>query len=695
MAGEQPFVEHARDGDVHVLRIANPPVNTLRTEVRAGLLDGIKAAAREGARAIVLIGSGRNYSAGAEMTEFGKPRKPPSLPEVFDAIEQSRIPVIAAIHGNALGGGLELALACHARVAAPGAQVGLPEVKRGFVPGAGGTQRLPRLIGMEALRLIVSGDPVSAEEAVKLGFVDAVLQGDLEHAAVAWAREHAGDRFVLAKNRTDKIAGYDATKFDDAAKKLTARSRGQESPKGCVESVRAAFTRPFEDGLNVEREQFTRLVQGEQSQALRHIFFGEREAVRIPDLPADARAATVSKLVVIGGGTMGGGIAMSAANNGLPVTIVETSEDALQKGLARCEANWQRTVSSGRLSQAEYEKRRALLTGTTDFGKAVGEADLVIEAVYENMEVKKEIFGRLDKVARPGVVLASNTSTLSIDEIASATKRPELVVGMHFFSPANVMRLLENVKGTKSGPTAIATATEVGKRIGKLPVLVGNCDGFVGNRMTGKRGPQIEKLLLEGCLPQDIDRVMEAYGMAMGPLATGDLAGLDIGAAVRKARGTVAPVADAVVAAGRLGQKTSKGYYDYDENRKRIPSKEVEQIILDLAEKMQVRRRKIEDGEILERVLLPMVNEGARILEEGIAYRAIDIDVIFVNGFGWPAFRGGPMFFADRLGLKAVRDKLAHYAEATGDRNLQPAALIEQLAKEGGSFATLKGPGKV
>ena len=694
MAGEPQFVEHARDGDIHVLRIANPPVNTLRTEVRAGLLDGIQAATREGARAIVLMGSNRNFSAGAEMTEFGKPRKPPSLPEVFDAIEQSKVPVIAAIHGNALGGGLELALACHARVAAPGAQLGLPEVKRGFVPGAGGTQRLPRLIGMEALRLIVSGEPVTPEEAERLGFVDAVLSGELEHAAIAWARENAGTSFTLARNRTDRIAGYDAAQFDEAAKKLTARSRGQESPLGCVAAVRAAFTMPFEDGLNVEREQFTRLVQGEQSQALRHIFFGEREAQRIPDLPAEAKPLPVNRLVVIGGGTMGGGIAMSAANFGLPVTIVETSEEALQKGLKRCEANWERTVKSGRLSQAEYEKRRALLSGTTEFEKAVGEADLVIEAVFENMAVKKEVFARLDKAARPGVVLASNTSTLDIDEIASATKRPELVIGMHFFSPANVMRLLENVKGKASSPATIATATEVGKRIGKLPVLVGNCDGFVGNRMTGKRGPQIEKLLLEGCLPQDIDRVMEGYGMAMGPLATGDLAGLDIGAAVRKARGTVAPVADAVVAAGRLGQKTGKGYYDYDENRKRLPSKEVEQIILDLAEKMQVRRRKIEDGEILERVLLPMVNEGARILEEGIAYRPIDIDVIFVNGFGWPAFRGGPMFFADRLGLKAVRDKLAHYAETTNDPNLKPAALIERLAKEGGSFATLKGAAK-
>jgi 3-hydroxyacyl-CoA dehydrogenase len=694
MADQQAFVEHGFDGDVHVLRIANPPVNTLRTEVRAGLLDGIQRATREGARAIVLIGTGRGFSAGAEMTEFGKPRKPPSLNEVFEAIEQSKVPVIAAISGNALGGGLELALACHARVAAKGAVLGLPEVKRGFVPGAGGTQRLPRLIGLEALRLIVSGDPVGPEEAQKLGFVDAVLTGDLEPAAMAWARAHAGDRFVLARNRTDRIKAYDAAAFDEAAKKLTARSRGQESPKGCVAAVRAAFTQPFEDGLNVEREQFNTLVQGEQSQALRHIFFGEREAQRVPDLPADARSLPVERLVVIGGGTMGGGIAMSAANHGLPVTIVETSEEALQKGLARCEANWQRTVKSGRLSEAEYAKRRALLSGTTDFETAVGAADLVIEAVFENMAVKKEVFARLDKAARPGIVLASNTSTLSIDEIASATQRPELVIGMHFFSPANVMRLLENVRGAKTSPAAIATATEVGKRIGKLPVLVGNCDGFVGNRMTGKRGPQLEKLLLEGCLPQDIDRVMEGYGMAMGPLATGDLAGLDIGAAVRKARGTVAPIADAVVAAGRLGQKTSKGWYDYDAERRRSPSKEVEAIILDVAEKMQVRRRKIEDQEILERLLLPMVNEGARILEEGVAYRPIDIDVIFANGFGWPAFRGGPMFWADRMGLRMVRDKLAHYAATTGDANMQPAALIETLAAAGGSFATMKAPAK-
>jgi 3-hydroxyacyl-CoA dehydrogenase len=696
-ADGQRFVEHGADGDVHVLRIANPPVNTLRNEVRAGLLDGLREAKEAGARAVVLIGTGRGFSAGAEMTEFGKPRQPPSLPDVFDAIEGSEAPVVAAIHGVALGGGLELALACHARVAAPGGQLGLPEVKRGFVPGAGGTQRLPRLIGLEALRMIVGGEPVAAEEAQRLGFVDAVLPGgDLEKAAVAWAREAvaSGRRFVLARNRADKIGGQDMAAFDAAAQKLLARSRGQESPKGCVEAVRAAFTLPFEEGLRRERELFQTLVSGEQSQALRHVFFGEREVQRVPGVPAETKPLPVRRIVVIGGGTMGGGIAMSAANSGMPVTIVETSQEALEKGLARCRANWQRTVDSGRLKPEEMERRSALLKGTTDFDAAVREADLVIEAVFEDMAVKKDIFARLDKAARPGIVLASNTSTLSIDEIASATSRPELVCGMHYFSPANIMRLLEIVRGAKTSAATLATAMDVGRRTGKVNVVVGNCDGFVGNRMTGKRGPQVEKLLLEGCLPQDIDRVMEAYGMAMGPLATGDLAGLDIGAAVRKARGTVAPIADAIVAKGRFGQKTGAGYYRYDENRKRQPDPEVERIILDVSETMGVTRRKIEDQEILERLLLPMANEGARILEEGVAARPVDIDIVFVNGFGWPAWRGGPMFWADRMGLRQVRDKLAHYAEATGDPNLRPAPLIERLAAEGGSFATMQAPAK-
>ena len=690
MQDDTQFVEHAFDGDVHVLRIANPPVNTLRTGVRAGLLTGLQRSAREGARAIVLMGSGRMFSAGAEMTEFNKPRQPPSLPEVFDAIENSKIPIVAAIHGSALGGGLELALACHARVAGHGASLGLPEVKRGFVPGAGGTQRLPRLIGGEAaLKLIVTGEPVRADEALRLGFIDAVIEGDLEHGAIEWARAAAkgGRKFVLARHRNDRIAGADMAAFDAAAAALLKRARGQESPKGCVAAVRAAMTQSFDDGLLVERQQFIRLVEGEQSFALRHIFFGEREAQRVPDMPADTQPLVVKNAVVIGAGTMGGGIAMNFANAGIPVTVVETTREALDKGLAKCHANWERTVTSGRLSQAEYEKRRALLQGSTSLD-VVREADLVVEAIYEDMGAKKELFGKLDALARPGVVLATNTSTLDVDAIASATKRPELVVGMHFFSPANVMKLLEIVRGGASSMPAIATAMDVGKRIGKLNVVVGNCDGFVGNRITGKRGSQQEKLLLEGAMPADIDRAMEAYGMAMGPCATGDLAGLDIGAAVRRARGTTAPIADALVALGRHGQKTGKGWYMYDEKRTRLPDPIVEAVITDMAEKMQVRRRKIEDSEILERLLLPMVNEGARILDEGIASRAIDIDVIFVNGFGWPAWRGGPMFWADRMGLKTVRDKLAHYAATTGDPNMIPSPLIERLAAEGGSFAS-------
>lgn len=686
---EERFVEHARDGDVHVLRIVNPPVNTLRTGVRAGLHAGIQEALREGARAIVLIGEGRMFSAGAEMTEFNKPRQPPSLPEVFDAIETSRVPVVAAIHGSALGGGLELALACHARVASPSAMLGLPEVKRGFVPGAGGTQRLPRLIGGEAaLRMIVTGDPVSASEAQALGFVDAVLEGPLEPAAVAWARAHLGQSFTLARRREDRVKGADLAGFDALAATLLKRTRGQDSPKGCAACVRGALTLSFEDGLILERETFTKLVSGEQSFALRHIFFGEREAGRVPGMPAETLPLPVKRAVVIGAGTMGGGIAMCFANHGIPVTVVESSAEALERGLKKCEANWQRTLASGRLSEAEYAKRRALLTGSTDMA-AVKEADLVIEAVFEDMAVKQEVFAKLDRLARPGVVLASNTSTLDMDRIAAATKRPELVLGMHFFSPANVMRLLEIVRGRATSFEAIATAMDVGKRIGKVNVVVGNCDGFVGNRMTGKRGFQLERLLLEGALPADIDRAMEAYGMAMGPCATGDLAGLDIGAAVRRARGTTAPIADALVAAGRHGQKTGKGWYLYDEKRQRHPDPEVERIILDMAGKMQLRRRKIEDAEILERLLLPMVNEGARILEEGVASRAVDIDVIFANGFGWPAWRGGPMFWADRMGLKAVRERLAAYAAATGDANLTPAPLIEKLAAEGGSFATM------
>jgi len=686
------YVQRATEGDIFILRLANPPVNTLRSALRAGLFAGVQAAREAGAKAVVIVGTGRMFCAGAELTEMGKPRVPPGLHDIADEIARFPGPVVAGIHGGAYGGGLELALACHARVAAKGTKLALPEVKRGILPGGGGTQRMPRLIGpIPAVRMIVSGEPVTAEEALKLGFVDEVAEGDdIEAAAIAFARRALaeGRQFVLAKDRTDKIAGADLAAFDAEVETLLKRSRGMLAPVNCAKSVRAALTEPFEQGLKTERALFNELVHSEQSLALRHIFFAEREAQKVPGIPPGTQTVKVKKAAVIGAGTMGGGISMCFAAAGIPVTIVEANAEALKKGIERCAANWRRSRNAP--PEEEIQRRLSLMNGTTDMA-AIKDADLVIEAVFEDIEVKEKVFAELDRHARPGAILASNTSTLDIDRIARATKRPRDVLGMHFFSPANIMRLLEIVRGKESSPEAIATAIEVGKAIGKVPVVVGNCDGFVGNRMTGKRGPQIEKLLAEGCLPQDIDRVMESYGMAMGPLATGDLAGLDIGAAVRRARGTVAPIADAIVAAGRYGQKTGKGWYRYDENRKRHPDPEVERIIVETSQRLGITRRKISDEEILDRVLLPMVNEGARILEEGIATRASDIDVIFIYGFGWPAWRGGPMFWADRVGLKEVRDRLARYAEATNDPNLKPAALIERLAAQGGSFASLDG----
>jgi 3-hydroxyacyl-CoA dehydrogenase len=685
------YVQRAAEGDICILRLANPPVNTLRAALRADLVAGLAAAREAGAKAVVIVGAGRMFSAGAEMTEFGKPRVPPGLHDIADEIARFPGPVVAGIHGGAYGGGLELALACHARVAAKGTKLALPEVKRGILPGGGGTQRMPRLIGpIPALRMILSGEPVTAEEALKLGFVDEVAEGDIEAAAVAFARRALaeGRRFVLARDRTDKTAGADLAAFDAEVEALLRRSRGMLAPVNCAKSVRAALTEPFDQGLQTERALFNELVNSEQSLALRHIFFAEREAQKVPGVPPGTPTVKVKKAAVIGAGTMGGGISMCFAAAGIPVTIVEANAEALKKGIERCVANWRRSRNAP--PEEEIQRRLSLMNGTTDMA-AIGDADLVIEAVFEDIEVKEKVFAELDRHARAGAILASNTSTLDIDRIARATRRPRDVLGMHFFSPANIMRLLEIVRGKETSPEAIATAMEVGKAIGKVTVVVGNCDGFVGNRMTGKRGPQVEKLLAEGCLPQDIDRVMESYGMAMGPLATGDLAGLDVGAAVRRARGTVAPIADAIVAAGRYGQKTGKGWYRYDENRRRHPDPEVERIILETSQRLGITRRKISDEEILDRLLLPMVNEGARILEEGIATRASDIDVVFVNGFGWPAWRGGPMFWADRVGLKEVCDRLARYAAATNDPNLKPAALIERLAAEGGSFAGLDG----
>ncbi|WP_337875330.1 3-hydroxyacyl-CoA dehydrogenase NAD-binding domain-containing protein [Elioraea sp.] len=683
---ENAFVRHDRHGEVHVLRLANPPVNTLRHALRRELVAALDDAAAAGAKAVVLIGEGRMFSAGAEMTEFGGPRLEPTLTQVIDALDAFPGLTVAAIHGHALGGGLELALGCRARVAAPSAQVGLPEVKRGILPGAGGTQRLPRLIGAEpALALIATGDSVPAPRAKELGIIDAIIEGDLAEGAIAFARAALASGHAYARVR-DRVAAGELAAFDAAAAAVAKRARGMEAPPATAEAVRAALTEPFEHGLATERRLFERLVRSEQSQALRHAFFAEREAQKVAGL-AGIEPRPVARAAVVGAGTMGGGIAMSFAAAGIPVTIVETTAEALARGLARVESNWRRSVKSGRLTDEDVSRLLGLIRGTTDLAE-VRDADVIIEAVFEDMEVKQGVFRELDRLAKPGAVLATNTSYLDVDAIAGVTSRPGDVLGMHFFSPANVMRLLEIVRGRATTAAALATAIAVGRRIAKVPVVVGNCFGFVGNRMSFQRGRQGELMLQEGALPWEVDRVMTDFGLAMGPFAVADLAGLDIGGMVRNAFGIPFPIADAMVAAGRLGQKTGRGWYRYAEgSRTPEPDPETERMILEISASLGRTRRAIPPAEIVDRMTLSLVNEGARILEEGIAARASDIDVIFVNGYGWPAWRGGPMWHADRMGLPAVRDRLAELAALTGDDGLKPAPLIERLAASGGSFA--------
>jgi 3-hydroxyacyl-CoA dehydrogenase len=683
---DQAFVRHERHGDVHVLRLANPPVNTLRHALRQELVAALDAAAAAGAKAVVLIGEGRMFSAGAEMTEFGGPRLEPTLNQVIDALDAFPGLTVAAIHGHALGGGLELTLGCRARVAAPSAQVGLPEVKRGILPGAGGTQRLPRLIGAEpALALISTGDSVPATRAKALGIIDALIEGDLEQGAIAFARAAIAEGREHARARDRTVAG-ELGAFDAAATAVTKRARGMEAPPATAEAVRAALTEPFDQGLATERRLFERLVAGEQSQALRHSFFAEREAQKVKGLEG-VEARPVARAAVIGAGTMGGGIAMAFANAGIPVTVIETGAEALARGLGRAEANWRRSVKSGRMTEEDVSRRLGLIHGSTDLAD-LRDADVVIEAVFEDMEVKQGVFRELDLLAKPGAVLASNTSYLDIDAMAGVTSRPDDVLGMHFFSPANVMRLLEIVRGKATSASALATAVAVGRRIAKVPVVVGNCFGFVGNRMSFQRGRQGELMLQDGALPWEVDTVMTGFGLAMGPFAVADLAGLDIGGMVRKAFGIAFPIADAMVAAGRLGQKTGKGWYRYGgDGRTPEPDPETERMILEISARLGKTRRAIPPEEIVDRMTLSLVNEGAKILEEGIASRASDIDVVFVNGYGWPAWRGGPMWHADRMGLRAVRDRLAELAALTGDEGLKPAPLIERLAASGGTFA--------
>jgi len=685
-------VDLDRRGHVAVLTVNNPPVNALSSHVRQGLHEGLIQAGSDAAvQAVVIACAGRTFIAGADITEFGKPPTEPSLNAVLDLIENCPKPVVAAIHGTALGGGLEVTLACHYRVGVKGARFGLPEVKLGLLPGAGGTQRLPRVVGAQkALQMIVSGDPIGADEALKVGLIDEIVDGDLTAAGVAFAEKVLAEKRPLKKIRdlTDKIAPAKGKPeiFAEFRKSVARQTRGFRAPENCIKAVEAAVELPFDQGIKRERELFTELMNSPESKAQRYFFFAEREAAKIPDVPNNTPVVDIKKAAVIGAGTMGGGIAMNFANAGIPVTVVEMAQEALDRGLGVVRKNYEATAARGRLTPADVEKRMGLIQGTTDW-KAIADADIVIEAVFEEMPIKKEVFAKLDAIAKPDAVLATNTSTLDVDEIASATKRPESVIGTHFFSPANVMRLLENVRGAKSSKSTVATAMAVGRRIGKVPVLVGVCYGFVGNRMLHQRGLQAEKLILEGAPPHQVDKVLTDFGFPMGPFAMSDLAGLDVGWRIRKGRGVTSAVADRICELGRFGQKTGAGYFRYEKGeRAPIPDPVVEQIIADVAKEQGIARRQIGVEEIQQRLLYPMVNEGAKILEEKIAIRASDIDVIWVYGYGWPIYRGGPMFWADSIGLKAVRDQMLAYKKQSGDDFWTPAPLLDRLAEAGKGF---------
>jgi 3-hydroxyacyl-CoA dehydrogenase len=681
-------VSLAIEDGVAVITIANPPVNALSAAVRAGLLAAAQqAAADPSVVALVIAATGRTFIAGADITEFGKPPMPPSLPDVIVAYEQLDKPVVAAIGGAALGGGLEVALGTHARIAGPGAKLGLPEVKLGLLPGAGGTQRLPRLIGAAAaVKLMSEGEPVGAQQALALGLVDQVVEGDLLAAAKTAAKELIGEP-PRRNSELTQLGPRDA--FEAEAAALLKRHPENPSVAACIDSVRNCYELPFTQGMAAERSHFLRLVKDPRSQALRHVFFAERGAAHIPGLPAGTAPRKVARAAVIGGGTMGGGIAMCFANAGIPVVLIETGEEALQRGLARVAQTYDISVKRGSLTQELRDSRLSLIEGKLGLA-AAADADLVIEAVFEEMALKKEIFGALDRIAKPGAVLATNTSYLDINEIAATTSRPEDVLGMHFFSPANVMRLLEVVRGAHTAPDTLQTAVQIAPKLGKVPVVVGVCHGFVGNRMLSARGGQVERLLMEGASPADIDAAITKFGFRMGPCAMGDLAGLDIGWRIRKATGKRAAVGDALCEAGRFGQKTGKGFYLYEAgDRTPRPDPDVATLTAALSAAHGVTRRTIGAEEIVQRLIYPMINEGARILAEGIAARPGDIDVVWLNGYGWPAWRGGPMFYADQIGLPGIVERLEAVAAQTGEESLRPAPLLQQLAQDAKGFASL------
>jgi len=686
-----------RDGEVAIITIDSPPVNALGFRVREPLQKLLEMLSGDpSVAAIVLTCAGRTFVAGADIAEFGKPAQRPDLRDVIATLERIEKPTVAAIHGTALGGGLELALGCHFRIADKGAKLGLPEVKLGLLPGAGGTVRLPRLVGpAKALKMIVSGTPVPADVALASALVDAISESNVLANAVAFARDKAASGIAAApvRDRGAQIVGADLAAFDAEAAELAKKARGLEAPIACAQSVRNAITLPFDEALAAERELFTKLVSGDQSRAQRHLFFAEREATKVPGVGKEVAPREIRRAGIIGAGTMGGGIAMAFVNGGIPVTLLEMSREALDRGLAMIEKNYAISVSRGSLSEDAKAGRMALFAPTTDYAD-LADCDLIIEAVFEDMAVKKEVFSKLDAIAKPTAVLATNTSYLDVNEIAASTSRPQDVLGLHFFSPANVMKLLEIVRGSRTTPDVLATALAVAKRIGKVPVVVGVCHGFVGNRMLSARSDDAENLLLEGASPGEIDKVFTDFGWPMGPFQMYDLAGLDIGWRNRKARGQTAVIADRLCEQGRFGQKTGKGFYLYqDGSRTPVPDPEVAQLIEDSARERRIERRAVSADEIIERTLYPMVNEGTKILEDGIAVRASDIDIVWTNGYGFPVGKGGPMFWADLEGLPKIAERLEYWHGRSGKDVFQPSALLKRLAAEGSALSTFVGNG--
>ena len=692
-------VDYTPQGPVAVLTLQNPPVNGLGHALRSGILSALdRALADPAIAAIVLTGGEQLFSGGADVREFGTPRSSmaPHLPDVIRALENAPKPVVAAIAGHALGGGLELAMGCHFRVARQDATLGLPEVKLGLLPGAGGTQRLPRAVGLEqALNMIVSGAPQKAATFAGTALVDLVVDADVVAAAVAFAQQVVAEQRPLRRLRDVKMPSAGADAFLQFARNsVKAMSKGLPAPLACVEAVADSVTQPFDEGLRRERAAFFSLMNTPESRAARHVFAAERAAGKLPDIPADTPLRPIAKVGVIGAGTMGGGISMNFLNIGLPVVLLETGQEALDRGLATIRRNYENSAKRGKLSAEQVEQRMALITPTLSYD-SLQDVDLVIEAVFEQMDVKEQVFRQLDAVCKPGAILASNTSYLDINKIAGFTRRPQDVLGLHFFSPANVMKLLEIVRGAQTAPDVMATALALGKRIRKVSVVSGVCDGFIGNRMLARYGAAANALIVAGASPQQIDRALERFGFAMGPFRVGDLAGLDIGWATRKRKAAEAgvphepTVADKLCELGRFGQKTGAGWYRYAPGvRDALPDPVVEQLVADYRASKGVTPRQISDEEIVQRCVYALVNEGARILEEGIAVRASDIDLVYLNGYGFPAHRGGPMCYANEVGLFNVARSLQGFAAEAGAFDWwQPAPLLRRLADDGQTFA--------